>query len=116
MIPTKQPAQRRYPERDKKEDQRPGTRRPGDCLDRIGTEITRVCVPPQQNQRNQQNQAQNEQQKTPEQREAERFQKEAGMPKERAMQLLDALQQNEKAEQKKLLMERRAQKRGGKDW
>jgi Ca-activated chloride channel family protein len=64
----------------------------------------------------QQNQAQNEQQKTPEQREAERFQKEAGMPKERAMQLLDALQQNEKAEQKKLLMERRAQKRGGKDW
>ena len=38
------------------------------------------------------------------------------MPKERAMQLLDALQQNEKAEQKKLLALKRAQKRKGKDW
>jgi len=38
------------------------------------------------------------------------------MPKERAMQLLEALQQNEKAEQKKLLLERRAQKKGAKDW
>jgi Ca-activated chloride channel homolog len=70
-----------------------------------------------QKQDQKQNQGQNEQQKTPEQREAERFQKDAGMPKERAMQLLDALQQNEKAEQRKLLMERRAaQKKGGKDW
>jgi hypothetical protein len=33
------------------------------------------------------------------------------MPKERAMRL-DALQQNEKAEQKKQLMARRAQKKG----
>ena len=38
------------------------------------------------------------------------------MPKERAMQLLDALQQNEKAEQKKLLQAKRAQKKGAKDW
>jgi hypothetical protein len=38
------------------------------------------------------------------------------MPKDRAMQLLDALQQNEKAEQKKLLLAKRAQKKGGKDW
>ena len=38
------------------------------------------------------------------------------MPQERAMQLLDALQQNEKAEQKKLLLAKRAQKKGGKDW
>ncbi len=38
------------------------------------------------------------------------------MPKERAMQLLDALQQNEKAEQRKLQAERRKQAKGGKDW
>ena len=38
------------------------------------------------------------------------------MPRERAMQLLDALQQNEKAEQKKLLAPKRAQKKKGKDW
>ena len=38
------------------------------------------------------------------------------MPEERAMQLLDALQQNEKAEQRKLMLEKRAQRRGGKDW
>ena len=36
-------------------------------------------------------------------------------PKERAMQLLEALQQNEKAEQKKL-QARRAKQRVGKDW
>jgi hypothetical protein len=38
------------------------------------------------------------------------------MPKERAMQLLEALQQNEKAEQMKLLAQKRAQRRKGKDW
>jgi tetratricopeptide (TPR) repeat protein len=65
----------------------------------------------QQNQQQQQQQA-----KTPEERENERFREQAGMPKERAMQLLDALQQNEKAEQKKLLMAKRAAKKGGKDW
>jgi Ca-activated chloride channel family protein len=53
---------------------------------------------------------------TPEERQAERFKQEAGMPQERAMQLLDALQQNEKAEQKRLLALKRAQKKKGKDW
>jgi hypothetical protein len=38
------------------------------------------------------------------------------MPKERAMQLLDALQQNEKAEQRKLLASRQAKARKRKDW
>jgi Ca-activated chloride channel family protein len=53
---------------------------------------------------------------TPQQRADQRFREEAGMPKERAMQLLDALQQNEKAEQKKQLALKRAQKKKGKDW
>ena len=70
----------------------------------------------EQQQQQQGQQQQQQQQKTPEQREAERFQKDAGMPKERAMQLLEALQQNEKAEQKKQLLARRALKKGGKDW
>jgi hypothetical protein len=38
------------------------------------------------------------------------------MPKERAMQLLDALQQNEKDEQRKLQAARRKKVTGGKDW
>ena len=54
--------------------------------------------------------------KSAEQRQDERFRQETGMPKERAMQLLDALQQNEKAEQKKLLQAKRAEKKGTKDW
>jgi Ca-activated chloride channel family protein len=54
--------------------------------------------------------------KTEEEKEQERFQKETGMPKERAMQLLDALQQNEKDEQKKLLAARRPTKRPRRDW
>jgi Ca-activated chloride channel homolog len=68
-----------------------------------------------QQQSGQRKQEQSEPQ-TPEQREDQRFRQEAGMPKNRAMQLLDALQQNEKAEQKKLILAKRAQKRGGKDW
>ncbi len=55
-------------------------------------------------------------QPTPEERADQRFRQEAGMPKERAMQLLDALQQNEKAEQKRLLALKRAQRKKGKDW
>jgi Ca-activated chloride channel family protein len=54
--------------------------------------------------------------KTPEQQEQERFRKETGMPKERAMQLLDALQRNEKEEQRKALAAQRAKHKGGKDW
>jgi len=53
---------------------------------------------------------------TPEEKADERFRQETGMPKERAMQLLDALQQNEKAEQKKALALKRAEKKKGKDW
>ena len=74
----------------------------------------------QQQQQQQQQQSaqsqQNAQQKTAEQREDEKFRQQAGMPKERAMQLLDALQQNEKAEQKRLLLAQRAARHGGKDW
>jgi Ca-activated chloride channel family protein len=53
---------------------------------------------------------------TPQEKADQRFKQEAGMPQERAMQLLDALQQNEKAEQKKLLAQKRGQKKKGKDW
>jgi Ca-activated chloride channel family protein len=53
---------------------------------------------------------------TPQERADQRFREETGMPRERAMQLLDALQQNEKAEQKKALAVKRAQKKTGKDW
>ena len=49
--------------------------------------------------------------------EQERFKKEAGMSKELAMQLLDALQRNEKEEQKKILAARQAKrKKTDKDW
>jgi tetratricopeptide (TPR) repeat protein len=67
---------------------------------------------PQQDKQQQQQQRP----QTPEEREEERFREQTGMPKERAMQLLDALQQNEKAEQRKALQAKRAQKKGGRDW
>jgi Ca-activated chloride channel family protein len=54
--------------------------------------------------------------KTEKERESERFQKETGMTKDRAMQLLKALEQNEKMEQKKKLEVERAKRRKGKDW
>jgi tetratricopeptide (TPR) repeat protein len=85
-----------------------------------------------QDQKDQQKSAQNDsqqkqQQKSPGQngaqppltaaeQENERFKQQTGMPKDRAMQLLDALQQNERAEQRRLLLERRAKRKGGKDW
>ncbi len=53
---------------------------------------------------------------TAQEKEEQRFREQTGMPKDRAMQLLDALQQNEKAEQRKLLNAKRAEKKGGKDW
>ncbi len=61
-------------------------------------------------------QAQNQRPQTPEEKADQRFRQEAGMPKERAMQLLDALQQNEKAEQQKALALLRAKRKKGKDW
>jgi Ca-activated chloride channel family protein len=71
---------------------------------------------PQEQQGQQKRQQAQPRPQTPEERQAERFKQEAGMPQERAMQLLDALQQNEKAEQKRLLALKRAQKKKGKDW
>jgi len=72
----------------------------------------------QDEEKDQQQQQQQQQQRpqTPEEKEDQRFREETGMPRERAMQLLDALQENEKAEQKRLLAEQRAKKRTGKDW
>ncbi len=61
-------------------------------------------------------QGQEQRPQTPEEKADQRFRQEAGMPKERAMQLLDALQQNEKAEQQKALALKRAQRKKGKDW
>jgi len=61
-------------------------------------------------------QGKNPRPQTPEEKADQRFRQEAGMPKERAMQLLDALQQNEKAEQQKALALKRAQRKKGKDW
>jgi tetratricopeptide (TPR) repeat protein len=61
-------------------------------------------------------QGQTKRPQTPEEKADERFRQEAGMPKERAMQLLDALQQNEKAEQQKALALKRARRKKGKDW
>jgi Ca-activated chloride channel homolog len=54
--------------------------------------------------------------KTEEEKERERYEKEAGMPKERAMQLLEALQQNEKAQQRKQRAARPKPAARGKDW
>jgi tetratricopeptide (TPR) repeat protein len=54
--------------------------------------------------------------KNPQDEERERFEKETGMPRERAMQLLDALQQNEKAEQRKLRAARPKDAKRVKDW
>jgi hypothetical protein len=75
----------------------------------------------QQQQQKQQNQGQPQGQPSPqprseEEKEQERFQKETGMPKERAMQLLSALEQNEKDEQRKLLAKKPAAKKKAKDW
>jgi Ca-activated chloride channel family protein len=53
---------------------------------------------------------------TPEEKEQQRFKEETGMPRDRAMQLLDALQQNEKEEQKRLMAARQTRKKPGKDW
>ena len=84
----------------------------------------------QQNQQNQQNkqqkpsqgqQGQQKQKAAPrplsqKEQEEQRFEKETGMPKERAMQLLDALQRNEEDEQRKELAAKRATRKGDKDW
>jgi Ca-activated chloride channel homolog len=53
---------------------------------------------------------------TQDEKEQQRFQEQTGMPRDRAMQLLDALQQNEKEEQKRLMAEKQSKKKTGKDW
>ena len=53
---------------------------------------------------------------SPDEKEQQRFQEQTGMPRDRAMQLLDALQQNEKEEQKRLMAEKQGRKKTGKDW
>jgi Ca-activated chloride channel family protein len=68
-----------------------------------------------QQQQQKQDQPPQSRPKSEQEKEQERFQKETGMPKERAMQLLDALQQNEKNQQRKL-MAMKAKKKEGKDW
>jgi tetratricopeptide (TPR) repeat protein/Mg-chelatase subunit ChlD len=70
----------------------------------------------QQKKQQQQQQGQQQRPKTEEEKDQERWKNETGMPKERAMQLLAALQQNEKEEQKKQLALLRAGKKKGKDW
>ncbi|MEP0775864.1 MAG: VWA domain-containing protein [Acidobacteriota bacterium] len=55
-------------------------------------------------------------QPTPEEQDQQRFEREVGMPRERAMQLLEALQQNEKAEHRRRLAQLREGKREGRDW
>ena len=73
--------------------------------------------PPSQQKPNPQQQGQKDSRpQTAEEKSDQRFRQDAGMPKERAMQLLDALQQNEKAEQQKALALKRAQRKKGKDW
>jgi Ca-activated chloride channel family protein len=57
-----------------------------------------------------------QQQKQEQKKEQERFERETGMSKERAMQLLQALQENEKQEQKKLRAAQRPSSKRGRDW
>jgi Ca-activated chloride channel homolog len=74
----------------------------------------------QQQQQNNKDQKKDQQQqqrpKTEQEKEQERFEKDTGMSKERAMQLLEALQRAEQEEQKKQLAAQRAGQRKGHDW
>jgi Ca-activated chloride channel family protein len=91
-----------------------------DQKDQKGTREQDQSRPDKQGQDQKQRQGKQQQSPAPpqtaEEKANQRFKQEAGMPKERAMQLLDALQQNEKAEQKKLLALKREKKKKGKDW
>jgi Ca-activated chloride channel family protein len=114
-------ALREQQERQKQQEQKQEQQRNGQQQD----EKNRQGAQKNQDQRQQQGQQQNrkderqqarQRPQTPEERADQRFRQDTGMPRERAMQLLDALQQNEKAEQKKLLAQKRAKKKKGKDW
>jgi Ca-activated chloride channel family protein len=71
---------------------------------------------PDDKQGDQKDQQKGKRPQTREEKENERFEKEAGMPKERAMQLLDALQQNEKGQQKKARAAKAPPPTRVKDW
>jgi Ca-activated chloride channel homolog len=101
--------QQKQQDQQKKDDQKQDQQRDQQAKDQDDKQKDQKQDPKQQQGQ------QPERPKTEEEKEKERFQKETGMPKERAMQLLDALQQNEKDEQKRLLAAK-AQKRTGKDW
>lgn len=102
--------------------------RPDDADTRRNLELALRAISQQQsqgeNQPEDQQQKPNQQQSGPqqaqppsrEQQERERFEREAGMPKEQAMQLLSALEQTEKEQQRKQLEALRAQRKKGKDW
>jgi tetratricopeptide (TPR) repeat protein len=92
---------------------------PGADDARRNLELALRALREQEEQQKRQQQQQQQDQKPPQsaqEKADQRFRQETGMPRERAMQLLDALQQNEKAEQRKLLAQKRAQRRKGKDW
>jgi Ca-activated chloride channel homolog len=74
--------------------------------------------PPQEKGKDQKKDQQQQQQqpKSEKEKEQERFKNDTGMSKERAMQLLTALQQAEQDEQRKQLAAQRAGKRKGHDW
>jgi Ca-activated chloride channel family protein len=108
----KRDEERQKNDKDKKQDEKQDQKQQQeqDKKDQKGEQGQQKPNPnPQQGQQNQKPQ-------TPEEKADQRFREEAGMPKERAMQLLDALQQNEKAEQQKALALKRAQRKKGKDW
>lgn len=104
--------------------------RPDDADTRRNLELALRAIQEQHTQQQDNNEPQDQQQeptqqqpgssqgqtKSREQQERERFEREAGMPKEQAMQLLSALEQTEKEQQRKQLEALRAQRKKGKDW
>jgi tetratricopeptide (TPR) repeat protein len=95
--------------RDKKEDEKPETRKPQPGDDKNKDQNQEQKPDASQGPKPQRS-------PSPEEKADQKFREETGMPRERAMQLLEALQQNEKSEQKKLLAAQRAKKKGAKDW
>jgi Ca-activated chloride channel family protein len=69
-----------------------------------------------QQKQDQQQQQQQQRPRTEQEKERERFEKDTGMSKEQAMQLLEALQRAEQEQQKKQLAAQRAAVRKGHDW
>jgi Ca-activated chloride channel family protein len=97
------------PSRDKKDDEKPDQQKQPSGQDQKKDQKQDEKSDASQGQKRQRPQ-------TPEEKADQKFRQETGMPRERAMQLLEALQQNEKSEQKKALAAQRAKKKGAKDW